>query len=123
MVGPLLGVLPMAVLGVISLLSLRIGNGRTSGLIGLMSGVSAAPGLLVAGAPFADDSRYPLAVLGSVPLWLLLGLLASRRATARPVANWADYWRELLWLTLGVVVGACAALIAAATVLGESLIV
>ncbi len=113
----------MAVFGVISLVSLRVGNGRTSGLIGLMSGVSAAPGLLVAGAPFADDSRYPLAVLASIPLWLLLGLLASRRATARPVANWADYWRELLWLTLGVVAGACAALIAASMVLGESLIV
>lgn len=113
----------MAVLGVISLLSLRMGNGRTSGLIGLMSGVSAAPGLLLAGAPFADDARYPLAVLGSIPLWVLLGLLASRRATARPVATWADYWRELSWLTLGVVAGACAALIAATTVLGESLIV
>ncbi|MEO6653168.1 MAG: hypothetical protein ABIP17_10980 [Ilumatobacteraceae bacterium] len=113
----------MAVLGAVSLLSLRVGSGRMSGLIGLMSGVSAAPGLLLAGAPFADGSRYPLAVLGSIPLWLLLGLLASRRATSQPVANWTDYWRELMWLTLGVVVGACAALIAASLILSESLIV
>lgn len=123
MVGPLLGVVPMAILGVVSLISLRVGQGRTSGLIGLISGVSAAPGLLVAGAPLADDARYPLAVLASIPLWLALGLLASRRATARPIAEWHDYWREMLWLTLGVIVGAAGALIAATAVLGESLIV
>ncbi len=113
----------MAVLGAISLLALRLGDGRPSGLIGLISGVSAAPGLLLAGAPLADDARYPLAVLGSIPLWLLLGLLASRRATGRPVAGWSDYWREILWLVLGVVTGAWAALIAATLILGESLIV
>lgn len=113
----------MAILGGIAMLSLRVGDGRTSGLIGLVGGVSAAPGLLVAGAPLADDARYPLAVLASVPLWLLLGFLASRRATRTPIAVWRDYARELFWLTVAVVIGACGALIAATAVLGESLIV
>lgn len=112
----------MAVLGGLAWLALQIGDGRTSGLIGLVGGVSAAPGLLVAGAPLADDSTYPLAVLASVPLWLLLGFLASRRATTSPIAAWRDYWREMLWMTLAVVLGACAALIAATAILGESLI-
>ena len=121
--GPVLGVVPMAILGALSLISLRVGDGSTSGLIGLISGVSAAPGLLVAGAPLADDARYPLAVLASVPLWLVLGLVASRRATIRVMAGWGDYWRELLWLTAGVILGAVGALIAATAILGESLIV
>lgn len=113
---------PMAILGAISLISLRVGDGRPSGLIGLMSGVSAAPGLLVAGAPFADDARYQLAIVASIPLWLLLGLLASRRATNRSLASWGDYARELTWLTIGVVMGAGAALVVAVAVVGESLI-
>ena len=123
MLGPILGVGPMIVIGAIALSALRAGDGRASGLVGLIGGVSAAPGLLVAGAPFADDSHYPIAVLASVPLWLVLGLIASRRATRSTVASWRDYWRELFWLTLGVVMGAAAALVAAAAILGESLIV
>lgn len=113
----------MAVMGSAAALALALGDGRSSGLLGLIGGVSAAPGLLVAGAPFADDSRYPLAVLASIPLWLVLGWLASRRATRSPMARFGDYWRELLWLTIGVVIGAVAALVIAAQVLGESLVV
>ena len=121
--GPLLGLVPMAVLGGAGLLTLRMGNGRTSGLIGLVAGVSAAPGLLLAGAPFADDATYPRAVLLSVPLWLLLGLLASRRATRSTIASWRDYWREMLLLTLAVVVGAVVALVIAAASLTQSIVV
>jgi len=122
LLGPLFGLIPMVILGAIAMIALRVGDGRTSGLVGLFAGVSAAPGLLLAGAPFADDARYPLAVLASTPLWLLLGLLASRRATRHPTANWSDYALELLWLTIAVVLGACGALIAATAVLGESLL-
>lgn len=113
----------MVILGAIAMVALRVGDGRTSGLIGLIVGVSAAPGLLLAGAPFADDARYPLAVLASTPLWFLLGFLASRRATRVPTASWRDYAREMFWLTIAVVLGACGALIAATASLGESLIV
>ncbi len=122
LLGPLFGLIPMVILGAIAMIALWAGDGRTSGLIGLVAGVSAAPGLLLAGAPFADDARYPLAVLASATLWLVLGLLASRRATRVPTANWRDYARELFWLTIAVVLGACGALIAATAVLGESLL-
>lgn len=120
--GPLLGLVPMVVLAAIAWSALRIGDGRNSGLIGLVAGVSAAPGLLIAGAPFADETRYPLAVLASVPLWLLLGFLASRRATRTTVASWRDYWREMILLTIAVVLGAIAALAGATWMLGESLL-
>lgn len=120
--GPFLGLLPMAVLGGASWGILKLGEGRTSGIAGLVTGVSAAPGLLVVGAPFADEARYPMAIAASVPLWLLLGLLASRRATRRIVASWRDYWRELLVLAIAVVVGAIGALVVATMALGETLV-
>lgn len=113
----------MAVIGGAAWLVLEIGDGRKSGLFGLATGVIAAPGLLVVGAPFADSANYPLAVLGSVPLWAVLGLLASRRATSRPIATWGDYGREMVWLTAAVAFGALAALGIATLVLGESLVV
>lgn len=121
--GPLLGLVPMALLGGIGLGSLRVGDGKTSGMIGLVGGVAAAPGLLLAGAPFADDAVYPKAVLASIPLWLVLGLLASRRATRSTIASWRDYWREMVLLTTAVVIGAIVALAIAAASLSRSLIV
>lgn len=121
--GWLAGLAPMMLIGAAAWLVLRIGDGRPSGLFGLIAGVTAAPGLLVVGAPFADSSNYPLAVAASAPLWLGLGFVASRRATASPVANWSDYARELLWLTAAVAVGAGAALLIATTYLGEDLVV
>ena len=122
MFGPVLGMVPMAILGAISWCSLRLGDGKTSGLLALVAGVSAAPGLLFVGAPFADDARYPTAILASIPLWLVLGLIASRRATRSTVASWRDYWREMTYLTTAVVIGAIVALAAATKILDESLV-
>ena len=113
----------MAVLGAIAYVAIEFDDSRTSGLIGLLAGGAAAPGLLVAGAPFADNTQFPLAVAASIPLWLILGWVASRRATRQPVASWRDFWRELLWLALAVVVGAGLALVVATAVLGQSLVI
>jgi hypothetical protein len=121
--GPLLGLVPMAALGGGALLVLRMGDGRRSGIAGLLGGVAAAPGLLVVGAPFADNAEYPKAVAASAVLWLVLGLLASRRATRSTIASWRDYWREMSLLTIAVVLGAGVALVAATAILGESLVV
>ncbi len=122
LLGPLLGLVPMALLGAASSVILQMGDGGTSGMGGLVAGVSAAPGLLVAGAPFADETRYPLAVIASAPMWLLLGLVASRRATRTAIASWRDYWREMAFLTAAVVAGAIGAIALATALLGESLL-
>lgn len=109
-------------MGSIAWVALKTSDGRLSGILGLFGGVSAAPGLLIAGAPFGDESQYPLAVLASIPLWMLLGFVASRRATRSVVASWRDYWLQLTWLTIGVIAGSMAALVAAASILGESMV-
>lgn len=121
MLGPLLALLPPGALGALAWLALRMSDDRWSGVFGLFGGVIAAPGLLVAGAPFGDDSTYRLAAIASAPLWLLVGFAASRRSTRSPMATWSDYWREFAWLAIGVAIGASGALIAASTILGESL--
>jgi anti-sigma-K factor RskA len=61
-------------------------------------------------------------VAASVPLWLVLGFVASRRATRRALASWRDFWRELMWLTIAVVAGAALALAIATAQLGQSLV-
>jgi len=119
--GWLVALVPPAVVGAVAWLSLRLADDRSSGLVGLFGGVVAAPGLLVAGAPLADESNYPLAVVASTPLWLLIGFVASRRATRSPMATWRDFWREYAWMFVGVAAGAAGSLIAATAILGESL--
>jgi hypothetical protein len=120
--GPPAALVPPALLGLVAWWVLQSTDGRTSGVFGLVAGVIAAPGLLVVGAPFSDDAAYRIAIVASAVLWLVLGIVASRRATRSPVATWRDFWRELTYLGLGVAVGAIGALVAATTVLGESLL-
>jgi hypothetical protein len=109
------------IVGIVAMLSLRLFDTASSGAVGLIGGVFAAPVLLVVGAPFGDRSNYLWAVLGSIVLWLLIGLLASRRATRNPLANWMDYWRHYLVMLAGVWIGAGVALGIATAVVGEPL--
>jgi hypothetical protein len=81
----------------------------------------AAPGLLVAGAPFGDRGLYPVAIGASVVCWLLIGFLAARRATRNPMATWADFWRHYAWMCGGVWVGCGVALVVAGVSISDSL--
>lgn len=110
-----------ALVGAIAWLSLRLFDTAWSGAVGLIGGVFAAPGLLAAGAPFGENSVYPLAVAASALMWLLIGVVASRRATRNPMATWDDYWHHYLWMLGGVWVGAGAALAIAAVSISDSL--
>jgi hypothetical protein len=107
--------------GAIAFLSLRLFDTAWSGAVGLIAGVWAAPALLAAGAPFGNRSMYPLAVAASGLLWILVGVLAARRATRNPMATWADFWRHYAWMCGGIWVGASAALGVAALAISDSL--
>jgi len=119
--GPLAALIVPGILGTVAFLSLQLFDTAWSGAVGLIGGVFAAPGLLVVGAPFGSKDLYPIAILASVGLWLLVGVLASRRATRNPMATWTDFWRHFAWLCGGIWVGCSAAMIAAASTVGESL--
>ncbi len=120
--GPPLGLLAPGVVGAIAYLALRWSDAAWSGAVGLIGGVFAAPGLLLVGAPFGDRSLYPLAIAASAVTWVLVGLLASRRATRNPMATWSDYWRHFAWMCGGIWVGCGLALAIAAFVISDSLI-
>ena len=109
------------IVGAVAWLSLELFDTAWSGAVGLIAGVLAAPGLLAVGAPFGDKDLYPLAIGASVVMWLLVGVLASRRATRNPMATWADFWRHFAWLCGGIWVGCGAAMFVAASTVGESL--
>ena len=47
---------------------------------------------------------YPIAVGASAVAWILVGWIASRRATRNPLATWNDYWRHYFWMAAGILV-------------------
>lgn len=113
------GLLIPGVVGAIGYLALQLSDAPWSGTVGLLGGYFGAPTLLVVGAPFADRELYPLAVAAAGVMWLLIGLLASRRATRNPMASWADYWRHYAWLLGGVWLGVAVALAVATVRIGS----
>jgi hypothetical protein len=116
-----LGLLVPAAIGAVAYAALHWSDAAWSGAIGLVGGVFAAPVLLMVGAPFGERSLYPLAVAASAGLWLILGFVASRRATRNPMATWNDFWRHFAWLCDGVWIGCAVALGIAAAVISDSL--
>ena len=116
--GPIAGLLLPAAIGVVALLLLRHNTQAWRGLGGFLLAILAAPALLVAGAPLTSGHSYTLALVGSCVLWILLGTIAARTATRKPVATWRDYWREYFWLAGAVWIGVVVAVIAANLILG-----
>ena len=120
--GPIVALVPPAVLGAMSLALLHGHKSLTGGVAGFLTAVLAAPGLLVVGAPLrADHGLYVAAVVGSAVLWMLVGAISARRATRLPAASWRDYWREYLWLAVGVWLGVGVALLAVNLIFGSAL--
>jgi hypothetical protein len=109
-------------LGVVSLMMLHNNTSLARGVGGFAAAVFAAPGLLVIGAPLrTGGGPYAAAIVGSAVMWMLLGVLAARRATRSPVASWRDFWREYSWLAAGTWIGVLAALVAVNLVFGRAL--
>jgi hypothetical protein len=120
--GPIAALVPPAVLGCVSLILLRGHGSLSRGIAGFLMALLAAPGLLVAGAPLRSGRNVYLgAVAGSAVLWMLVGAIAARRATRVPAASWRDFWREYMWLAVGVWLGVVVALVAVNLVFGLAL--
>lgn len=120
--GPFVAVVPPAIVGAVALLLLRDNTALSRGLGGFLAALFAAPVLPILGVPFEDSSVYLPAVVASGVVWILLGVIASRRATRGPIATWRDFWGQMIWLIAGVWVGVVLALVIANVVLGRSLL-
>lgn len=120
--GPLVALLPPGLLGAVSLLLLRGHTSIVRGVAGFVTAILAAPGLLVAGAPLRSGRGVYLgAVVGSALMWMIVGVIAARRATQIPAASWRDYWREYIWLAAGVWLGVVVALGVVNLIFGRAL--
>ena len=120
--GPLVGLSAPLTLGLVALIVLRLGSGRMSAVLGLLGGVIAAPGLLVVGAPIADESSYPVAIALSVAFWVVIGVIAARRAVRQPIASWRDFWLQFTFLGVAAAIGAIVGMAIAAARIGETLL-
>ncbi|HEY0519808.1 MAG TPA: hypothetical protein VGC84_09985 [Ilumatobacteraceae bacterium] len=120
--GPVVALLPPAVIGCMSLLLLRGHTSFVRGIAAFLTAILAAPGLLVAGVPLRSGGGvYVLAVVGSAVLWMIVGVISARRATRLPAASWRDYWHEYAWLAAGVWLGVVVALAAVDLMFGRAL--
>ena len=121
--GPLVGLLPAAVLGALAILLLRHNTTTVRGVSGFAAAVLAAPVLMPFGVPLATGTqRLWLGILASAVVWLVVGFVAAQRATRSPVASWRDYWREFRWLAAGIWIGVVLALVAVEVVVGRGLL-
>lgn len=121
--GPVYALLVPALLGVCGLLLLRSSQSAMRGVLGFAACVLAAPALIAFGVPLtAGSDAYRPAILASAVLWLVVGLIAARRATRRPAAMWGDFWREFAWFAAAIWLGVVVALVAANLILGQTLL-
>lgn len=121
--GPLLALVPPGLLGAGGLALLAGSTGVSRGAPGFLLCCLAAPALLLVGVPLtAGSSAYTTAVVLSVAVWLVVGVVAGRRATRRPASTWPAFWREYAWLAAAVLVGVVVALLATNLLLGRALL-
>lgn len=121
--GPLVALAPAALLALASYALLRNNTATSRGIAGFATAVLGGPALMAFGIPLATGSgQLMLGALVSAVLWLLVGLLAARRATRSPVATWRDFWREYLWLAGGIWAGVVAALVVVELSVGRALL-
>lgn len=119
--GPLAAVAPPLLWGAGAWVVLATTSHPVLAALGLFGVLTAAPILLVAGAPLGSAGLYPLAVAGSVAMWASLGVWAARRATRRSVAGWPEFWEQYLWMVAGVVLGTLGALGAVVALYGSGI--
>lgn len=121
--GPVVGLVPPAVLGAIAVAALHDNTSSTRGVGGFAAAVFAAPGMLAFGVPLASGtSKVVLGATVSGAVWFALGLVAARRATRSPVATWRDFWREFIWLAGGVWLGTVIALVVVQIAVGSAIL-
>jgi len=97
--------LPALALGAWWILS-HWGGSTIRGFAGFMLASFAGPTLLLLGVPIKGGAgRYAIAFVTSTLLWLVLGVVATRRTSTASVPSWKRWFREFLWLAVPVWLG------------------
>lgn len=111
MLGPLVALVPPAIM-LAAMFAARtwldcggVACGREV-LTGWVLPALALPTAVLWGLPIEDGTIRIVGVLASsAVVWMLLGFLATRRATRSLVATWRNWWSEYLFLLVAVWVG------------------
>lgn len=104
---PLMSLTVPMISGILALVLLRGSTSTWRGLIGFVAAVVALPTAPIVGLPVVGGSgRWVAALLSSLALWCLLGIVAARRSTRRMAASWPEWRREWLRLAVGAWAGA-----------------
>lgn len=104
---PLMSLVVPAIAGMTALVLLSGSASAWRGLIGFVAALIALPTAPIVGLPVIGGSgRWAAAVLSSLALWSLLGVVAARRSTRRMAASWPEWRKEWLRLAIGAWAGA-----------------
>lgn len=122
-IGPLVSLVPPAILGLVSVVALAGSTSTVRGVIGFAAGVLAAPLLPAVGVPFrAGSLPFLIGIVASLVLWLAIGAVAAARATRTEWTSWGRFWRAWLRMAACAWLGMLLALVVANLVLGRALI-
>lgn len=94
-------------------------SGLIGGVVSFVLMVMALPVMPILGMPAVGGSSRMLVAAGiSAVLWWILGQIVASRVARRPVVGWRDWIKEFVVMSLGLWIGAAAALGLGALLLG-----
>ena len=94
-------------------------GGSLGGGISFLLTVIALPMIPILGLPAASGGmRWLIAFAVSIPMWWLLGRLASARVTSHVIVGWREWAQEFALLSAGICIGSVGAVVLGALLLG-----
>ncbi|MDA0370214.1 MAG: hypothetical protein O3C62_01430 [Actinomycetota bacterium] len=120
--GPLVSVSSAAVISLVAAILLIGSDSAWRGIPGFVLAVVAIPTLPMTGIPVMGGAgRWFVAVISSAGVWFVVGAVAARRSSRRPITGWPEWRREWFRLAIGIWVGSLLGIAVAGTLLSVNL--
>ncbi len=111
-----------AVIALVAAILLVGSDSAWRGVPGFVLAVVAVPTLPMTGIPVMGGAvRWLVAVITSALVWFVVGAVAARRSSRRPITGWPEWRREWLRLAVGIWAGSLVGIAIAGTVLSVNL--
>jgi hypothetical protein len=120
--GSIASVSSAAVIALVAAILLVGSDSAWRGVPGFVLAVVAVPTLPMTGIPVMGGAvRWLVAVITSALVWFVVGAVAARRSSRRPITGWPEWRREWLRLAVGIWAGSLVGIAIAGTVLSVNL--
>lgn len=111
-----------AVISLVAAILLIGSDSAWRGIPGFVLAVVAIPTLPMTGIPVMGGAgRWFVAVVSSAGVWFVVGAVAARRSSRRPITGWPEWRREWFRLAIGIWVGSLVGIAVAGTLLSVNL--